>query len=127
MSLKTFIVKAEETALAALKEAGTIIEHFVISEEQALVAKVKASDLGTTAMNLISAFTSHAGSGEEKMSMLIGAVMPALKKVEAVGGLEGLKTSVEDFAREFGQSAYNDFVNVAKPLVLHAADELHSH
>ncbi len=126
MTIKTFIVKAEETALAALKTAGTILEHFVVSEVQSLVAEVKTTPLGTTAMNIVSALTAHSGSGEEKMEMLIASVTPALTKLKAAGGLNSLGASIEDFAKEFGQSVYNDFKAASAPLVLKAADELHA-
>ncbi len=109
MSLKTFVVQIEDGMLDALKAAGTVLENFILGETQKLVAEVKASDLGTTALNIISALESHTGTGEEKFEMLVAAVVPALTKLVAGGGLAGLATTVEDFAIEFAQSAYNDF------------------
>ena len=98
-----------DDVLAVLKAAGKEIETFVMSEGQKLVASVKQTGLGTTALNIISALESHTATGTEKMEMLIAALVPALNSLEANGGLKGLVTSIEDFAREFAQSAYNDF------------------
>jgi hypothetical protein len=107
--LKTVLVQVEETALDALKATGTVLEGFVITEGQKLVAEAKQSDLGSTALNLVAALESHNGTGAEKMEMLVAAVVPAIVKFIAVGGLAGLATSVESFALEFGQSVFNDF------------------
>ena len=109
MSLKTILVTIEDTALAALKSAGTVLEGVVISDSQKLVAEVKQTDLGTTALNIISALESHTGTGAEKMEMLVADVVPALTKLVASGGLKGLVVSIESFALEFAQSAFNDF------------------
>lgn len=109
MSLKTFFVQIEEGALEALKAAGHVIEGFAIGETQQLVAQVKATDLGTTALNLVNAVSGHAASGEDKLTMVVSALVPALTKLQAAGGLGGLATSIEGFALEFAQSVYNDF------------------
>lgn len=117
MSLKTVLVTIETSALAALKEAGHIIEDFVISETQKLVALVKASDLGTKAMNIVSELESATDTGSEKMAKLIGMVAGDLADLHAAGGLAGLETSIESFAKEFGQSVYNDFKAAAAGVV----------
>lgn len=109
MSLKTFIVQIEDAALEALKSAGTVLEAFVITESQKLVAEAKASNLGTLALNLIEVFASHDATGAQKMASVVGALVPAIETFVAGGGLKGLAVSAEDFALEFAQSAYNDF------------------
>ena len=109
MSLKTLIVTIEEGAEDALKSIGGFLESFALGETQKLVAQVKQTDLGTTALNLIQAVNSHTGTGEEKLQMVVAALVPALTKLQNAGGLSGLVTSIEGFALEFAQSAYNDF------------------
>lgn len=109
MSLHTVLVTIEGDALAALRQVGHVIESVVVSETQALVAQVKNGDLGTKAMNIIAELASSADSGEQKMARLIGLVVGDLAALHAAGGIAGLTITVEDFAREFGQSAYNDF------------------
>ena len=73
MSLKTIVLEIEETAIAAVKSLGGVVKSFVVTETQKLVAQTKATPLGTTAMNIVSALTSHTASGNEKMEMLIAA------------------------------------------------------
>lgn len=109
MSLKSFFISIEDDALAAIKAAGHVFESFAVGETQKLVAEVKTTDLGTTALNLINAVNSSSTTGVDKLSMVVGALVPALTKLQAGGGLAGLATSIESFALEFAQSAYNDF------------------
>ena len=125
MTLKTVLVEIEDTAIDVLKEAGTIIEGIVITIGQQLVAKAKATPVGTMAMNVISLLESHQMTGEAKMASLIGMVTPAITHLEASGGLKGLETSVDDFVREFAQSAFNDFA-AAIPKFATLAGSMHS-
>ncbi|WP_267386548.1 hypothetical protein [Sphingomonas sp. GC_Shp_3] len=118
VTLKTFLIEAEDTAIAALKAAGHLIESFAVTECQKLVAQAKTLPVGTIAMNIVSALESHDASGPEKMVALIGAVTPALSILSTSDGLKGLETSVEDFAKEFGQSVFNDFRAASAPLLL---------
>jgi hypothetical protein len=116
MSLKTILVTIEEHAIAELRHIGGIIEQVVISIGQKLVAEVKDSDLGTRAMNLISDLASKEMDGKAKMAKLLDDITGDLQALHAAGGLKGLETSIENFAKEFGQSAYNDFVAATKKL-----------
>ncbi|MGI4732274.1 MAG: hypothetical protein ACRYFW_11040 [Janthinobacterium lividum] len=74
-------------------------------------------------MNIVSALESHTATGAEKMEMLIAAVTPALAKLKTSGGLSGLTTSAENFAKEFAQSVFNYFRAVAAPALKAVADE----
>lgn len=100
--------------LAVIKEAGKEIETFTMSEGQKLIAMAKQTQLGTDAMNLISALESSTTSGATKMAAVVAALVPIATDFAADGGLAGLETSVEDFVREFAQSAYNDFKAAAE-------------
>lgn len=111
MPVKTFLIKAEETALDALKSAGTIIEHIVITDTQAFVAEVKQLPIATLAMNLIEALMSHSLTGAQKMASVIGMLKPAVQAYKDAGGLQGLATSVEHIAEEAGQSLFTDVEN----------------
>lgn len=121
MTLKTVLVEIEDAALDALKAAGHIFENIVVTNTQTVVAKLKTLPIATTAMNLISSLVAHAGTGESKMNMLVGALTAGLQQVQASGGLVGLAISLLDLAKEFGQSLYNDFKAAAVPLAMKAA------
>lgn len=109
MTLKTVLVSIEDTALDALKAAGTVLDGFVISDGQKLVAEVKQTNLGTTALNVVSALDSKTMSGSDKMEIVVAALVPAITTLVSSGGLSGLVVTVEDFALEFAQSVFNDF------------------
>lgn len=109
MSLKTILIAVEQDVLDFLTGAGKAIAAFAISETQKLVAEVKQTDLGTLALNLVQLLASHDLAGPAKLDAVVAALVPALTALEAKGGLAGLVTSIEDFARELAQSAYNDF------------------
>lgn len=102
-----------DDALEVLKAAGKAVETFIMSEEQKLVATAKQTTLGTDAFNLISALESSSTSGATKMAAVVAALIPIATDFVAGGGLPGLVNSVEDFVREFAQSAYNDFAAAA--------------
>lgn len=114
MSLKTLLIEIEEEAVEAVEHLGGVIVHFVISEVQKLVAQAKETDLGTRAMNLVSELTSEAISGPEKMAKLVGMLVDDAGAFLAGGGVDGAVVEVENFVREFAQSAYNDFVAATK-------------
>jgi hypothetical protein len=123
--MTSIITILADDAIAALKAAGIAVESFVLPEGQKLVAQAKQTTLGTLALNLIQVFENHDLDGAAKMTAVVAALVQAIEKFVAGGGLPGLVTSVEDFALEFGQSVFNDFkadiANVVAPAVAQAA------
>ena len=59
-----------------------------------------------------------------KFEQLIALTLPAALKLEASGGLPGLKTSVETFLRRYAQDAVEDFKATAEPMLLKATDQV---
>lgn len=110
MSLKTILVTVEEAAVAELKKIAGVIETTVITLAQKLAAEVLDSDLGTRTMNLISDLANKEMSDADKMNALLADITGDLDALHKAGGLKGLEVSVENFAKEFGQTAYNAFV-----------------
>lgn len=111
--MKIFAELADDV-LAVIKAAGKPVETFVMSELQKLVAETKQTTLGTDAFNLISALESSPAPGATKMAAVVAALVPIASDFVAGGGLPGLAVSVENFVREFAQSAYNDFKAAAE-------------
>lgn len=108
------IVEIEDDVLSFLRAAGKAVETFALSEGQKLVAAAKETFVGTAVTNIISALESNTMSGAEKMETVVTAAIPLVEKLVASGGIGALVTSVEDFALEFCQSAYNDFKAAAE-------------
>ena len=115
MSLTTFLIEAEDTAIADLKKVGKIVEGIVITETQALVAKLKNTPVGTAAMNTIELLEETGKTGPEKFAELVTKEGPALATaIEGAGGLKGLGLTLESIGGEFFNSLVNDFKAAVK-------------
>ncbi|HLY90841.1 MAG TPA: hypothetical protein VKQ27_17800 [Acetobacteraceae bacterium] len=114
-NMTTILAVLEADAIAILKAAGKAVESFFLTETQKFVAQAKQTYLGTLGLNLIQTMESQSLTGEQKMETVVAMLVPAIEKFVASGGLPSLVGSVEDFAREFAQSLFNDFAaDVAK-------------
>ena len=113
--MSSIIVEIEDDVLTFLKSAGKAVETFALSESQKLVAEVKQTYVGTVAMNVIQALESQEMDTAEKFDAVVTAIVPLIQKLIASGGISGAVASVESFAREVAQSAYNDLkADIAK-------------
>lgn len=109
MSIKTFLIKTEESIVADLKAAGHAIEEIVVTDTQAFVAQVKQLPIATEALNLVELLTSSSSlSGDSKLSAVAGVLGSAVATLKASGGFSGIVASVEALAREAAQSIYVD-------------------
>lgn len=107
-TVSTILIEVETDVLDFLKSAGKELKSFALTETAKLVAEVKATYVGTVAMNLIQVFDSQEMTAAEKFDAVVTTVVPLINKLVASGGVSKAIVSVEDFARELVQSAYND-------------------
>lgn len=73
------------------------------------VAMLKQTHIGTSVLNFISIVDDDDIPGSEKFDKVVSMIMPVIKDFADNGRLDTTADQIEDFARQFVQSAYNDW------------------